>query len=574
LTRQTRLFQACTLSTLIVAGLAADGCTRPKDAPATSGGSGSALVATIRSSPGTFNRLMAQERALDLVGRLTYGQLVRINRATWEVEPWLAESWTSSTDGLRYTLKLRPDVSFSDGHPFTAEDVVFSFAAVYDEKTASPISETLRVGGKPLRADAPDPHTVVVTFPSPFGPGLRVLDNLWILPKHLLGPALKSGTLGKAWGIGTPPGDLVSLGPFVLSAFEPGQRLVFARNPRYWRKDSAGRPLPYIDRLTLEIVPEQDAETLRLQSGQSDLIATELRTADYAPLKRLAEQGKITLIDVGDGYDADSLWINLKPGAFGRNDPRAAWIQRDELRRAISMTVDRDLFLNTVYLGAGAPMFGPISPANKKWYAPDVPRTPHDPAQARRLLASIGLLDRNGDGMLEDAHDRPARFTLITQKGRSDRERAVAVIRDELKKIGVDVDVVMLDFLEVVKRIYSGNYEAIYLGAPATDVDPASNLDFWMSSGGQHFWNPAQKTPATDWERRIDELMSHQISTLDEADRQRTFAEVQKIFAEHLPAVYFAAPHVFVATSSRMTNVTPSRIPPQVLWSADTIRVR
>src|SRR2546430_133001 len=107
------------------------------------------IVATIRSSPGTFNRLVGQERALDLIGRLTYGQLVRINRATWDVEPWLAESWTRSDDGLRYTLKLRPHVTFSDGHAFTADDVVFSFAALYDERTASPISETVRVGGKP-----------------------------------------------------------------------------------------------------------------------------------------------------------------------------------------------------------------------------------------------------------------------------------------------------------------------------------------------------------------------------------------------------------------------------------------
>ena len=366
----------------------------------------------------------------------------------------------------------------------------------------------------------------------------------------------------------------MSLGPFVLSAFEPGQRLVFTRNPHYWRKDSSGRQLPYLDQLTLEIVPEQDAETLRLQSGQSDLIATELRTADYAPLKQLADQGKITLLDVGDGYDADSLWINLKPGAFAKNDSRAAWIQRDELRQAISMAVDRELFVNTVYLGAAAPMFGPISPANKKWFAADIPNPPHDPARARQLLASIGLVDRHGNGMLDDARGQPARFTLITQKGRSDRERAATVIRSELRNIGLTVDVVMLDFLEVVKRIYSGNYEAIYLGAPATDVDPASNLDFWMSSGGQHFWNPAQKTPATDWERRIDELMSRQIATLDESGRRRIFIDVQKIFADHLPAVYFAAPHVFVATSSRLTNVTPSRIPPQVLWSADTLQVR
>src|SRR5207302_3276004 len=257
---------------ILFAAVAVAGCARTSEKPAASRQPNRELIATLRSSPATFNRLMGSERALDLISRLTYGQLVRINRATWEVEPWLAESWTRSDDGLRYTLKLRPNLVFSDGHAFTAADVLFSFEAVYDERTASPISETLRVGGKPLRVDAPDAQTVVITFPSPFGPGLRVLDNLWILPKHKLERALKEGTLAKAWGLGTAVNDLVSLGPFTLAAFEPGQRMVFHRNPRYWRTDASGKALPYLDRITVEIVPEQDAEMLRLQSGQSDLI--------------------------------------------------------------------------------------------------------------------------------------------------------------------------------------------------------------------------------------------------------------------------------------------------------------
>src|SRR5919109_4713240 len=128
---------------ILGAVFAATGCSRSTDRTANT--TGGALVATIRSSPATFNRLVGQERALDLLGRLTYGQLIRINRSTWEVEPWLAESWTSSPDHLRYTIKLRPNVTFSDGHPFTSDDVVFSFAAVYEEKTASPLADAMMV---------------------------------------------------------------------------------------------------------------------------------------------------------------------------------------------------------------------------------------------------------------------------------------------------------------------------------------------------------------------------------------------------------------------------------------------
>ena len=550
------------------------GCSRPATSTSTPGSRpGGEIVVTNRSNPNTFNRISSPGgRADDLIGLLTHAKLVRINRVTWEVEPWLAESWTRSDDGLRYTLKLRPNITFSDGEPFTSADVAFSFAAVYDDKTASPLKQALAVSGKTLGIATPDPQTVIVTFPSFFAVGLRILDNLPILPRHKLEAALKAGTFASAWGLDTPLTELAGLGPFVLSEFVRGQRIVFTRNPRYWRKDADGSPLPHLDRITMQIVPDQDAEVLRLRAGQSDMSTAEMRPSDYAPLKKDAAAGTVKLIDLGDGLDAEAFWINLKPERFA-HDPRAAWIQKDELRHAISMAVNRELFVNTVYFGAGVPVYGPIAPANKKWYSAEVPHDPYDPAGARRLLASIGLVDRNGDGMLEDAHNQPARFALVTQKGRTDRERAVELIRDELKKIGIVVDAVPVDFGKMRELVGSGAYDALYFGPGATDVDPAVNQDYWLSSGGAHFWNLGQTKATTDWERRIDELMARQVASPDDNERKRLFIDVQKIFAEHEPAIYFAAPRVFLATSSRVTGLTPSLIPPQLLWAADTIAV-
>ena len=554
---------------------AAVGCSRPAPSTSASGSrQGGEIVVTNRSNPTSFNRISSNgNRADDLVALLTQAKLVRINRVTWELEPWLAESWTRSDDGLHYTVKLRPNITFSDGQPFTSDDVAFSLAAVYDDKTASPLKQGLEVSGKPLQVATLDPLTFVITFPSPFAVGLRILDSLPILPRHKLGAALTAGTFASAWGLDTPLTEIAGLGPFVLNEFVRGQRAVYTRNPHYWRKDASGAALPYLDRITIQVVPDQDAELLRLEAGQSDMTSSEMRPSDYAPLKRDVAANRIKLLDLGDGYDMDTFWINLSPGAFA-GDPRASWIQKDELRHAISMAVNRELFVNTVYFGAGVPVFGPIAPANKKWYSPEVPHTPYDPARAKQLLASIGLVDRNGDGILEDAHNHPARFTLVTQKGRTDRERAVAVISDELKKIGLVVDVVPLDFGKMMEMVMgTGKYESVYFGPGATDIDPAVNQDFWLSSGGAHFWNPGQAKPATDWERRVDELMARQVASFDENERKRLFTEVQKIFAEHEPAVYFAAPRVFLATSSRVSGYTPSLIPPQLLWSADTIAV-
>ena len=301
--------------------------------------------------------------------------------------------------------------------------------------------------------------------------------------------------------------------------------------------------------------------------------AYEVRPQDYSPLKRAADAGTIQLLDLGPGLDADGFWINLRPGAFA-GDPRESWIQRDELRQAISLAVDRQAFADTVFLGAATPVFGPITPANREWYSNDVPHPPHDVARANALLASIGLIDRDGDHVLDDAHGRAARFTVLTQKGQTALERGAAVLRDQLKAIGLTVDVVMLEGNAVVQRFLSGKgYDAVYFRFGATDADPAISPDFWLSTGSSHVWNLAQKSPATQWEREIDAAMAKNITSLDEGERRAAFIAAQTIFAAHAPVVYFAAPRIYVAAAARVKNLTPSVLRPQLLWSADTIAV-
>lgn len=555
------------------AWLSGCGGTTSKEGVGNAGGGtatrGGELVVSARIEPRTFNRLTSREATTDLVSSLLQAKLIRINRLSDDVEPWLAESWTRSDDGLTYTMKLRENVTFSDGHPMTADDVVFSLAAAY----AVPFSaDSLTIDGKKLTMAAVDPLTVNLKFPVRYAPGLRILNELLVLPRHKLEPAFKAGKLASAWGLSTPASEIAGLGPFVLSTYSPGQRMVFERNPHYWRKDGDGMPLPYLDRLALEVVPDENTQLLRLGSGASDMMISEVPAESYATVKRAADEGKLRLYDLGVGFEPDAFWLNLKPGAFA-SDRRAAWIQRDELRRAISMAVDRQLFADTVFLGAGVPVYGPITPANKKWYSPEAPRTLHDPAGAQSLLATMGLVDRDSDGMLEDSRDTPVRFTILTQKGRPRLERGVAVIRDELKAIGIAVDVVALDGGAVIQQILSGKFEAVYFNAYLTDTDPAGSPDFFLSSGSTHFWNIGQKTPATPWEGQIDELMARQMQSLDEAERKRLFAEVQKVFAEHLPVIYFVAPRVFAAASRRVTNVTPAVQRPQLLWSPDTVAV-
>jgi peptide/nickel transport system substrate-binding protein len=580
LTRHTRLL-AASVAVAAVAGVACRGERPSLSSTASSEAAadprparGGTLVVSARTEPRSFSWYTQHDGTTWLVSALTQAKLVRVNRMTDDVEPALAESLTRSSDGLRYRLKLRQSAAFSNGKPVTADDVLFSFEAVYHPKGGVVLADSVMVGGKQLRAVAVDSHTVDLVFPSTFGPGIRLLDNLPILPKHKLAAALQAGTFDRAWSTGTPVMEIVGAGPFVLAEHVPGQRLVFARNERYFGRDAHGTPLPYLDRIVVEIVPDQGAQVLRVEAGYSDMSKDEVRIEDYALLKRAAEAGRVQFLDLGPALYADSFWINLTPGAFV-GDPRAAWIQRDELRHAIAAAVDRKLFADTVFLGQAEPVFGPITPASKKWYTPAVPRVAHDPAHARALLASIGLTDRDGDGALEDAAGAPARFTLLTQKGQTPLERGAAVLRDELRKIGLMVDVVTLEGNALVGQFISGaKYDAVYFHFEGSDTDPALNLDFWLSSGRSRVWNLAQKEPATEWERQIDTLMMRQAAALDAGERKRLFDEVQQIFAEHLPVIHFANPRVFIAASRRVTNLTPAVQRPQLLWSAETIALR
>jgi peptide/nickel transport system substrate-binding protein len=555
---------------LAIAGSSCADRAGSDESPARHGGE---LVAAIRDDPPSFNPYVGQGTgALEVLTHLIHAPLVRIDRLTGQVQPWLAERWSQSADGLTWTLRLRPGVKFADGSPLTSADVLFAFEAVNSPGIASAIADSLLIDSARILATAPDPATVVLRFPAPLGAGLQLLDNLPILPRHKLESAMKAGRLREAWRLTTSPSEVVGLGPFRLVSYVPAERIVLERNPFYWRQDADGKPLPRLDRLTLAIVRDQDTELLRLQHGQIDIGSREIRPEDYAAVRRAVAAGTLQLADAGIGLDPNMLWFNLSPTAYA-GDRRKPWLQSADLRRAISLAVDRTTVVDQVYLGAGVPVFGVVSPGNRQWYAPPTPDG-FDPARARLLLSGLGLVDRNGDDVLEDRGGAAARFSVISLQSDSIRMKTVAVVQSQLRRLGILVDSVGLDAGAIIQRWTSGEYDAIYFGVEATSYDPGNNLDFWLSSGSFHVWNAGQSAPATDWERRVDTLMQRQARTADPLARQALFRETQAVHAAHVPVICFAAPRLSIAMSPRVIHATPVPLNPPVLWNADTLAVR
>lgn len=534
------------------------------------GTGGGILTVTQRTEPPSFNRIAVPHFGTELVSRLTNGYLIRMDRRTGAVNPALATAWTVSDDGLTYTMTLR-EATFSDGTPFTSADVLFSFRALYDPKVESAIASGMMVAGKPIGVRAIDARTIVLSFPEVYGPGISILDALPILPRHKLEAALDAGTFPAAWGASAPTEDFASLGPFTIGERASGQYVHLVKNPHYWGRDAAGRALPYLDGINIEYVPEQNAEMLRLEAGTTDLITEHIRPEDVAALERAKADGTVQLVEAGVTVDPVGLWFNLVPGAPSAKG--RAWVQSEALRHAISMAVDRQQIVDTVFLGAAEPIYNPVTRGHGQWFAPDLPHPAHDPAAAKALLETIGLKDRNGDGLLDDPSGKTATLSVITRKGTTTSERTLASVQEQLRAIGLTIDIVSLEFGALIAQFGSNDYDTIYYGAPFSSVDPTVNADLWLSSGAFHFWHRSQTSPATPWEAEIDTLMQKVASTTVTRDRVAAFRQVQEIFNAHEPMVFFAAPKVIIAMGARVTGASPVALQPQVLWKADTIAV-
>lgn len=542
---------------------------RPGSDPSTGGAT--ELVATLRSDPRSFTRLLAGDRASLVVSQLVNEPLVRVNHVTQALEPALATGWEELDPGRRYRLMLHPEARFADGTPVTADDVVFSLRAAYDPRVKSPMADSLRVGDAPLAARAVSTLVVEITFPAPYGPGLRPLHGLPILPRARYASAVESGTLAARWAADADPAGMVGAGPFTVARVEPGVAVHLVRNPHYWRVADDGARLPRVDRLRLDVVPSQDAEMLRLRSGEADIITAELRPDDLPEARALAAQQRLQLFDLGPSLDVDMLWFNLRPVPDGA--PRA-WVRRRELREAISHAIDRTAFINAVYRGAAVQVSSVITPGNNMWHATDLAPRPFSLAMAGELLDRIGVRDRDGDGVREDVYDQPAVFTLLVQQGHTVRQRAATVLQEMLRPLGLQVQIASIDARGLFDRSQDGNYDAMYHALPGTDTDPSGLMEFWLSSGTLHLWHPSQAAPGTKWEDELDLLMTRQLTATSVEDRRRLVIQAQHLLDDQLPAIVFAAPRVTVATSARVTHVRPGLLSPQVLWNAAELGVR
>ena len=597
----SQYIQSITLSSVLLLSLLNLGCERAINYERThhplpegvdiseceSGRYGGIFILNETSQPTTFNPLVPNNLSTSMVLSRLLSNLVEFNPKTELFEPALAESWIVSEDGLTYTFNLRKGLLWSDGQPFTAEDVIFTFdcilSEIIDEATGdkrprypSRYYQQLHIDGTPIQYTLIDAHTIRFDLPTTYAPFLYDI-GLAILPKHILGDAFNSGSFMKEWTTQTAietPEEIVGLGPFKIFSYKPGERIVLEPNPHYWRADSSGQRLPYLDYLVIKFVSEANTAIAHFATGKSD--ASGVGADDYEWVKKAADIYDFSIINRGPSSSVNFFWFNLNPESSEDGVPyiepyKFAWFSDKHFRKAILHGFNRKGIIDAVLFGKGEPLHSIIPPAQGEWHNPNVTKYAYSPERARELLQSIGFT-WNSEGQLFDGSGNRVSFNLLLVESANYDQIGITFV-ENMKDLGIEVRLERADFATLLKRTDNTfDYDMTILGwgSSSAAYDPSGSKALYLSSGKYHMWYPNQKSPATEWEARIDTLIKLQEQTLDRKQRIAYMHEVQAILSDELPLLFGYSPYSYVGIKDKWMNVY---IPKSgtILWNIDEI---
>jgi peptide/nickel transport system substrate-binding protein len=535
------------------------------------------LVLATPSGPATFNYPL--NTSFYNVFGFIYEGLLETNGLTLELEPALAESWRVSADKKQIVFTLRENLRWSDGQPLTSEDVVFSFQEVYfHPKIPSGIQDILRVGQKRQfpTVRALDSRQVEFRIPEPFAPFLRFVGGIPILPAHVLRPGIRTldaqgnPRFLSMWGTDTPVHEIVGNGPYVMERYTPSQRVVFRRNPYYWRKDEQGRPLPRIERIIWQIIESTDTQLLRFMSQELDAIS--VAPEAFQLLKKESKKRNFTVYNAGPETLSTFIAFNLNRAQNQQGVPlvdpiKSRWFNNRLFRQAVAYGINRERMRDTIFRGLGVLQNSPIHP-DSPYYNPQVKVYEYNPERAKQLLAQAGFR-WNDQGQLLDDQGNPVKFTLLTNIERRIRPAMAAQIKQDLAQLGMQVDVQTMSFNPYVERLNRTRDWDCYLGGfGGGGIDPHSGFNIWYSRGNLHTFNqgpqpgqpPLRNWSVHPWELQIDDLLIRGSQEMDEAKRKEIYWQFQALVQEELPFIYLVNNLALEAVRNRVKGIAFSAL--------------
>ncbi len=467
--------------------------------------------------------------------------------------PALCKDWWISEDGCTLSFVIREGLQWSDGQPFTIEDVRWTFEEIYL------VAEMTLFGNSNFMSSAGDlplveveGNTISFTWSEPNALAPRTIGLTPILPKHCLEKNVTEGTFSTAWNIGEFE-KVVVMGPFVVGKYYQGDMIVLERNPYYWRFDSSGFRLPYLDKIFITVSTNMEQILIRFEAGELDLINP---TADQFPrILSMAEEKGWKAVTGQPRPLSEFLMFN-----FNVPDPvKSEWFRNEHFRKAIAYAMDRKSVLDTVYCGLGVILHGPVS-SSSIYYDPQVEEFSYDFSPTRaKLELKRGGFDWRSDGTCIDEYGNPVSFQILTCSWNSQWIGIVTILSDQLSKIGINATTAFMDWDSFVTRAYLGTFDSMTMGEGSTE--PGLLETVYHSKGTSHYWNfhpdynPSDHiTEETyfypDWQKRIDEILEAQKSVIELEERCQLFSEFQLIMAEHMPLIFMTTQLLLYAYDS------------------------
>jgi peptide/nickel transport system substrate-binding protein len=442
---------------------------------------GGTLRVSTDQAPSKLNPLLHRVNPEYVLGELLYSGLTRLGPAM-EAEPDLALSWASNPDLTEWTFKLRPDVTFHDGSKLSAKDVVASFEAMLDPKTGSAARTNI---GPVDTVAAVDDLTVAIKLKGAYAdlPVSLAYTNAKVVPAAIL--ASDMARLDR---------EAIGTGPFKLVSYEPARLTVVERNPNYFLKE---RPL--LDRVELVVYPDPTAEASALIAGDTDLMLL-VAPADY---KRVSATAGVKGLRTPSGQ-----FLNVILGCDQKpfDDVR--------VRRALSLSVDRDAMVELVAEGYGTP--GNDTPINKAYrFYQDLPLRKTNIAEAKKLLGEAGY--PNGLDLTLIASDRP-----------STRAQLGVALRELAKPAGFNINLQTMPHATYLDQVWRKG--PFYVGF--YNMQPTADGIFSLLYTSDAAWNETKWNNTT-----FDRLIAEARSIADEAKRRELYAQAQKLMHDEVPTV-------------------------------------
>jgi peptide/nickel transport system substrate-binding protein len=554
----------------IVIPLGVEGTTYAHLEPGVRGGT---FYASAISDPKGWNSVTSHESSTSQYTSIMMRGLIDIDPNTSAIVPELARSWELSEDGLEIIFHLRRGLKWSDGEPFTAGDVLFTFNDLYyNLDVDTDTRDILQLPDDTFpEFEKIDDYTIRVTLSVPFRPILNALGGS-IMPKHMLAdsvhklnPDVPAGQFNSTWTLATDPSEIVGMGPFIVESYFAGQGVTLRRNPYYYHVDPNGVQLPYLDRYVILTVENQDVSLLKFRNQQLDAFAA--RALDLPILNEEAEIKDFTVLVKPDVPVFGTSWIGINQdyGLAEGTDENLRTLFRDlRFRQAIAHSIDKDTIIRNVYNDLAVPQWSSVSYlspfyAGRTHYGGPVTEEDaviyeFDPEKAMSLFDEIGIVDLNEDGW-RDFEDGTTVEIEFNTNPNTTRESICLIITDDLRAAGLKVTFQPLDFNALVDRLTSSTIQLVLLGLGGSS-EPNSGANVYRSTGGLHFWHySAAEDDIYDIELRIDELLSAGVDTFDNDVAFEVYKEYQLAFAENdLGLIFTVNPAFTYAYYNRIGN--------------------